>query len=130
MSETVGSESSPEMVLKFYNKQGEPMKLKKQKNKKSKLSPKEIVEKYIDTLEHFFVQDVGGWPLKPSGELTELCKLVSALKINASTSRVELNPKHKIDPEIMSELYKLRYEELQERYDNLYKEIKTVVDKY
>lgn len=54
----------------------------KKKIKNNKLTDKEIVEKYIGDLEHFFATDLAcGWPIKLNSSHKELVKLVPALKI-------------------------------------------------
>ena len=89
-----------------------------------------IVEKYLEELEHFFIPGIGGWPIILEGKRHErLMKLVPCLYINES-NRLALRKNAKPDPRLMLELYKYKYEEINNMYNKLYNKVPLITKEF
>lgn len=93
-----------------------------------KIKAKRIAEDYLEELEHFFVPGMGGWPIVERPHHKRLVILIPALKLE--NGLLKKNPKVKIDPEVMLELYKLRYEELENMYNKLYNNVLAITKEF
>lgn len=111
----------------------------KKKSKKTKLGQgllkgmkeaanHQIVEEYIGDLEHFFIPNYGGWPIKAEAKHTRLCKLVPCLKIESGyIKKVEGKEP---DSALMAQLWEYKYKELDERYSKLYNGISKLYQEF
>jgi hypothetical protein len=96
------------------------------KTKTKKLTMEQIVKRFVGDLMHFYVPNVGGWPIRVSKDHEELVKLVPSLIIK--DDRLRKNPDVEVDPRLMAELYKHLYEESEERYHDLWGKVNDLVN--
>jgi len=98
--------------------------------KNKKMSDKEFVEKYKGTLEHFIVPDAGGWPIKMSvQEKKELCKHSSCFYVN-DDRRLAKESHIPFRDELLVEFWKLKYEEMNEHYEELYERVRKITEEF
>lgn len=91
------------------------------------MKSKQLVKEYLDELEHFFIPDVGGWPIiLESKRHAKLIKLMPCFYVNEK-NRLALKKGTKPNPEILAELYKYRYEELNVQYTELRDKVRALV---
>lgn len=82
-----------------------------------KTKAKRIAEDYREELEHFFVSDMGGWPIVEKPHHKRLAILVPALKLENGLLKKVHNVEP--DPEVMLELFKIKFEETSNMYNKL-----------
>ena len=93
-----------------------------------KTKAKRIAEDYLEELEHFFVPGTGGWPLVERPHHKRLAILVPALKLENGLLKRVSNVKP--DTEIMLELYKIKFEEISNAYNNLYDKVLSITKEF
>lgn len=87
------------------------------------MKSKQLVKEYLEELEHFFIPDVGGWPvILESKRHAKLIKLMPCFYVNGK-KRLALRKGTKPNPEILAELYKLKYEEVGRLYSELHDKV-------
>jgi hypothetical protein len=91
------------------------------------MKSKQLVKEYLEELEHFFIPGIGGWPLILEGKRhAKLMKLMPCFYVNEK-NRLALKKGAKPNPEILAELYKCRYEELNEKYTELRNKVRALI---
>lgn len=88
----------------------------------------QIVKEFLGEIEHFV--DQGGWPIKIDKKKGHrICRAIPALCIDED-GRLARDTTHDFDDGLIAALYKFRYEEIREQYDNLYSRVKKITEEF
>jgi len=98
--------------------------------KSKKLTDKQLVKKYIDTLEHFIIPEMGGWPIDINfTDLKVLCESCDCFFIN-DTGRLTKEKHIPFRDSLLVEFWKYKFEEVDKRYEELYGKVRTLVEDF
>lgn len=97
---------------------------------KNKLTNEQIVDQFMDDLEHFFIPGHGGWPVKLQTQHKELVKLVGGLKIDNKKKVLYKVSDKALSGDLRAEIWKRKYEEMHDLYDKLYDRVKAIAEEF
>lgn len=91
------------------------------------------VKKYLGVLDHFWgLGGGGGWPISTvkQKDIKPLMKLTAGALYVDDKGRVAKEPHYELPKEVEVTMWKLKYQELENLYENMYWDVKKALEKY